>query len=119
MNVTAAQWMVVAFLLGACATDTPQGTTFDSSAGLVVVDIAGDGFVRCGDRRIPLEAIILELRQRTRRMTSDELARFVVQLRMEPQAEGSDAARNASAALNRLLRELDIMDVGQAKVTRL
>jgi hypothetical protein len=101
--------------LAACASDAPADTVFDSSAGLVVVDVAGDGFARCGGRRLPLDAVILELRQRTRAMSEDELARFLVRIRVDRQEEGSAAARRAADGFNRLLLELDLMEVGQVE----
>lgn len=99
-------------VLTACAAEAPP-TSFDDSAGIVVVEIGPDGFVQCGGRRMPLEACVLELRQRARGMTSDELGRFVVQLRTVPQPPRSEAEANAARALNRLLGELQIMGVRQ------
>ena len=101
--------------LAGCASDAPAGIDFDSSAGLVVVDVAGDGFVRCGERRLPLEALVLELRQRTRAMSKEQMVRFVVQLRADPQAAGSEAAARAQASMNRLVDELTIMGVRQVR----
>ena len=82
----------------ACASETPEldhATVFDESAGKVVVVVCGDAFVRCGERRLPLDAMVLELRQRTRAMSRDEVSRFVVQLLAEPQVQGSPAAQVA------------------------
>jgi len=111
--------VLLAATLAACASELPeltQRTVFDASAGEVEVTVCGDGFVRSAGRRVPLEAIVLELRQRTRAMKKDELARFVVHLHAEPQAPRSAAAARATEDIERLLRELDIMDVGQARV---
>ena len=102
-------------LLAACASNEPAGVDFDSSAGLVTVDVAGDGFVRCDGRRVPWEAAVLELRQRTRAMSPDELARFVVHLRADPQEPGSDAAATSQQTTNRLVDEFVIMGVRQVK----
>jgi len=113
MNVR--KWLPGIVLLAACAANEPAGVEFDSSAGLVVVDVAGDGFVRCGARRVPWEAIVLELRQRTRSLSKPELQRFVVHLRADAHAEGSDAAAQCQRTMDRLVDELYIMGVGQVK----
>lgn len=107
LPISAAAW------LAGCASDAPSSVDFDSSAGLVVVDVAGDGFVRCDERRMPVEALVLELRQRTRAMTRDQMQRFVVRLRADPQPAGSDGAANAQLAMNRIVDELMIMGVRQ------
>ncbi|HEX6813275.1 MAG TPA: hypothetical protein VF384_16760 [Planctomycetota bacterium] len=101
-------------LLGACASEAPAETSFDSSAGLVVVEVLGDGFVRCEGRRVPLDTVVLELRQRTRRMTHDELGRFVVQLRAE-RSTGPEAAEGTQQSMDRLLGELQKMGVRQVR----
>ena len=113
--MTVGPWpsVVASLLLAACASEAPVATGFDSSAGLVVVDVAGDGFVRTGDRRLPLEALVLELRQRTRAMSAEDLQKFVVRLRADPQAPRSQEAQRAQAAMNRLVDELMIMGVRQ------
>ncbi|HZN39217.1 MAG TPA: hypothetical protein VFD82_10465 [Planctomycetota bacterium] len=104
-----------AALLGACASEAPANTSFDSSAGLVVVDVLGDGFVRSAERRMPLEAFVLELRQRTRRMSREDLKRrFVVQLRADP-LPGPEAAARAQQGFERLLHELEVMGVRQVR----
>jgi len=111
--------VLLAAVLAACASELPeltQKTVFDASAGEVEVTVCGDGFVRSAGRRLPLEAIVLELRQRTRAMRKDELARFVVHLLVETQPAGSDAAARTGQGVERLLLELDIMDVGQVRV---
>ncbi|MBL8729533.1 MAG: hypothetical protein JNM25_13955 [Planctomycetes bacterium] len=106
----------VALLLGAaCAANEPAGVEFDHSAGLVVVEVGDDGFVRCDGRRAPWEAVVLELRQRTRTMSADELQRFVVHLRADAHPEASEAAARTTRTRNRVLDELYIMGVRQVK----
>ncbi|MBX3465014.1 MAG: hypothetical protein KF830_17735 [Planctomycetes bacterium] len=102
-------------LLGACAGNQPEPDGFDSSAGLVTVDVGGDGFVRTDGRRMPAEAAVLALRQRTRAMTAEELGRFVVHLRADRQQAGSEAAAQCQTTINRLVDELVIMGVRQVK----
>ena len=114
MNTLHAVSLCAAMVLPACASEAPANVSFDSSAGLVVVDVLGDGFVRSADRRLPLEALVLELRQRTRKMSADEISRFVVQLRADP-LPGPEAAARAQQDLNRLLDQLQIMGVLQVR----
>jgi hypothetical protein len=115
MNTLHAVSLCAAMCLGACASEAPADvSSFDSSAGLVIVDVLGDGFVRSAERRMPLEAFVLDLRQRTRKMSPDELKRFVVQLRANP-LPGPEAAALAQQGMNRLLDELQIMGVLQVR----
>lgn len=106
--------MLVCAALSSCATDMPIRTTFDSSAGLASCELLGDGFVRTGDRRIPLEAFVLELRQTTRAMTRSELSRYVVMIGFDASVRDGEAAENISDGREYLLRQLQIMGVRQA-----
>ena len=107
--------VVLALAALGCAANEPEGVDFDSSAGLVVVEIAGDGFVRYDGRRIPWEAAVLELRLRTRPMDADQRSRFVVQMRIDT-ADGDEAAEaRAMRDRDRLIDQLHIMGVQQAK----
>jgi len=106
-------------LFAGCASETPEldrAVVFDESAGVVAITVLGDGFVRVGEKRMPLDAIALELRQRTRAMSKDDLMRFVVQLFTEPQLPGSEAADVARHGVDRLFRELQIMGVRQIRL---
>lgn len=99
-------------LVAACSTSEPAPKSFDDSRGQVVIVVGNDGFVRCDDRRIPLEAAVLELRQRTRTMSTDDLGHFVVDVSTAPQPD-QHAADAARAAMNRLVDELQVMGVRQ------
>lgn len=104
----------VAALLAACASSEPPApSAFDSSFGRTRVVVAADGFVARDGERVPLEAAVLSLRQRTRAMTEDQIARFVVEVSTEPAAVGSVEAANVRAAVNRFLDELQVMGVRQ------
>ncbi|MCK5940537.1 MAG: hypothetical protein KAI24_01105 [Planctomycetes bacterium] len=96
----------------ACASGPPVETEFDYSAGLVTVELLGDGFVRVDERRIPLEALVLELRRATRAMERSELLRYVVRIRLA-KVKGGEAARVQQMARARLLDQLEIMGVRQ------
>ncbi|MFY9341946.1 MAG: hypothetical protein WAT39_05630 [Planctomycetota bacterium] len=103
-------------LLAACASEQPAGTSgFDDSAGVVEVAVAGDDFVLCGGERLPLDAFVLRLRQRTRAMTRDQLNRFVVHIRMAADIPAGEPAKVAYANKNRLLDELHVMGVTQVR----
>lgn len=106
---------LVVLLAAACAADRPANTRFDDSAGHVVVEVAGDGFVRSGGRRLPLEALVLELRTATREMDPDQLTRFVVRLRVAPDVRDGRAAAVAQDGMNRLVDQLMIMGVRQVE----
>lgn len=106
----------VALLLAGCAADVPGSSTdFDESAGVVRVKVLGDGFVETAGERVPLESVILTLRQRARAMSRDERARFVVQLDAAPFAATADAKKRTAADLDRMLRELQIMGIQQVR----
>ncbi len=116
MNVCRASSWACAVLLAACASERPANTSgFDDSAGLVEIFVAGDGFVQCAGERLPLDAVVLQLRQRTRTMTRDQLSRFVVQWRVAEGVVDGPAAKVANDGMNRLLRELEVMGVTQAR----
>ena len=100
-------------VLCACAGPLPVSTNFDSSGGVVAVEILGDGFVRTDDRRIPLEAFVLELRQATRRMQAEQLLRFVVRARIATNLDDRATAQMASDGREYLVKQLQIMGVRQ------
>jgi len=95
---------------------TFSGSAFDSGAGLTACEILGDGFVRTGNRRIPVEAFVLELRQVTRDMTADELLRYAVKISFASGITETDgaAAQNMAECREFLIAQLYIMGVGQA-----
>ena len=101
-------------VLAACMKDVPFNTTFDSSAGTASCEILGDGFVRTGDRRIPLEAFVFELRQVTRALSKEERLRFSVVWRITPDLPDEAAAKIASDGNNYLMLQLQIMGIRQA-----
>lgn len=103
----------VAALLTACAVDEPAATAFDRSAGQAEVEVAGDGFGRLEGERLPLDAIVLRLRQQMRTLSADQRARFVVRLRLHPGVAGDEAAAAARAGMNRLVDEAWVMGVRQ------
>ena len=104
---------VLCVLLAACASDAPR-TDFDDGAGSATVVVAADGFVELDGRRMPFEAAVLELRQRTRRMPAADLAQhFVVNICAGPAADAEQQQR-IIAGVNLWLDQLQIMGVKQA-----
>jgi hypothetical protein len=114
-----ARWSWIAWLAaataGACSTAEYEpeqalaaAIASEASERLVVL-VLGDGFVRTGDRRIPLELLVLELRQRTRSMTAGQRAGLCVAIGLAPDG-GEQAVRDAE----RLLDQLQVMGVGMA-----
>lgn len=100
-------------VLAACVKDVPFKTSFDSSAGMASCEILGDGFVRTGDRRIPLEAFVLELRQVIRALSKEERLRYSVAWRITPDLPNEAAAKIASDGNNYLMLQLQIMGIRQ------
>lgn len=104
------------WLLPACSTEAPYETAFDQSGGTIDVEVLGDGFVRSGNRRLPLDLLVLELRQRMRTIDDGLRDRIVVRLKVAPGIVAGPQAKVAREGLNRLIDELGIMDVGQVVV---
>lgn len=102
--------LVVTTLFAACASELPFTTSFDT-AGAVVVEVLGDGFVRVGERRMPLETFVLEARWKTRQMTKEERLLFAVHLRISADVQTGESARLAIRGRDRLLDELYVMGV--------
>jgi hypothetical protein len=111
----AAALSAAALLAAGCASDGPvKGGGFDDSAGRAVVALRGDGFCLLDGVRMPFDAMLLRLRVRTRAFDDAALLRFVV--RIEAPRDVSDAARAAvQRDLDRLVQELNIMDVAQVE----
>ena len=114
MNVHSASMAVAAsLLLAACASEAPAvASSFDSSAGKVVVTVLGDGFVLLDGVRMPLDAAVLRLRFRARELSADERRRFVVKLVPGPGIT-DDVKPRLVADCNRLAHELDVMEIEQ------
>ena len=115
MNGRQHAWLGLCLLAG-CATGRPDVVhEFDSSAGYVEVFAADDGFASYEGQRLPIDAVILRLRQRLRAMTAEQRGRFVVHLLLAEGITSDTGKATAFAGLNRLLDELTVMGVQQAK----
>lgn len=98
-------------LLASCASSEPLNMSLGAADEVVDVAVLGDGFVRQGTRRIPREAFVLELRQRGRAMTSEQLDALRVQVWLL-----RDGGDTTAADADWLLGQLQIIGVGQARM---
>lgn len=114
-STTAGALFAAALLAAACASNEPsRGGAFDDSAGRAVVTLRGDGFCALDGARMPFDAMLLRLRLRARALDDASLLRFVV--RVEAPRDAPEATRAAvQRDLDRLIQELDIMDVAQVE----
>lgn len=94
------------FGLSACASEADlKEPKIEVDPGMgVEVQVLGDGFVRTGGERIPLEAFVLRTRQRVRALPPAERAKFWVRIKVDPKA--GDAAQ---PFVSRLTSELHLM----------
>jgi hypothetical protein len=108
-------WLAAAclFAAGCAATADADPTRFDSSAGSLEWRVHGDGFLQWDQRRMPVDAAILQLRLQTRAMAPEAVLQLVVQVSPAPVAGYEDAA---AEEVQRLLRELQIMGVRQVRL---
>lgn len=103
--------VLLAGLLAGCATEPAPQSVFDGTATSHELVVLGDGFVRTGARRIPLEAAVLELRLQTRALPPAERNALVVHVRLAP-----SPGPTAPTDWNRLLRELEILGIKQLRL---
>jgi hypothetical protein len=118
MNATACRCVLLLCAgLAACASN--EGAAADANAELPAsaeVVLLGDGFARLDGARMPFDAAVLRLRLRTRQLTAEQRAAFVVAVQ-DGDALSEAAARQAEADRNRLFDELNAMDVGGARLS--
>lgn len=99
--------------VGCTATEPNQPTAFDHSGGEARVVLAADGFGTLDGERMPLEAIVLRLRLRTRAMAPEQLRGFVVWLFVPAEVADAAAERRVMESKERMVLEIDIMGVRQ------
>jgi hypothetical protein len=97
--------------VAACASEEMAAPELPPATEIVAVQVIGDGFVRCAERRLPLELFVLELRQRVRAMARDDVAGLRVEIGVEP-AGGEQAWRGAE----RIVDELQVMGIRQVRL---
>lgn len=110
MRPTARTGLVAVAFTAACASESAE-PSLGYAAEVVEVRVLGDGFVRTGDRRLPLEALVLELRQRARAMDATARLQFRVDVAVDP-----DGGEVAAHGADLLLEQLQILGVRQARV---
>jgi hypothetical protein len=109
---------VAAALLAACASEpgtdaARQAAEAQAVTETIDVRMLGGGFVSTGGRRIPVDALVLELRQRARTMDATARRGLLVDV-----AVADDAGANAERDLGRLMDQLQILGVGYATIHR-
>ena len=102
--------------VGCASSEAGAPSAFDRSAGEARVVVGPDGFGTLDGQRMPLEAIVLRLRQRTRGLGVKAMGSFVVALGVQGNVTEADGARRMQADFDRMLQYLDIMDVEQVKL---
>lgn len=115
MNTRPGMATALALLAVGCASEAPEPASFDSSKGVVQVEIGGDGFARLDGRRLPLEAVVLELRWQTRPMSRDERLQYVVRVGAADVADEAGKAAQRDA-IQRFFDELELMGVKQIQL---
>jgi hypothetical protein len=108
---------VLGWLLAACASGEGQSpSAFERGAGEARVVLGPDGFGTLDGQRMPFEAIVLRLRHRTRGLGLDAMHRFVVAVGQQQGVTDEVAVRRMQIDLDRLLQQLDIMEVEQVEL---
>jgi hypothetical protein len=107
-----------AAVLAACASEPGTDAARQAAEAQAVTEkidvrMLGGGFVSTGGRRIPVDALVLELRQRTRAMDAAARLGLLVDV-----AVADDAGANAERDLGRLMDQLQILGVRQATIHR-
>lgn len=113
--------LLVGWFLAGCAAacagaEVTSPSAFDRSSGVAQVVVGTDGFGTLDGERMPIEAIVLRLRVRTRELGLDAMARFVVAMRMQDGVGDAAALRGMQADWERLLQQLRIMGVRQVEM---
>jgi len=101
--------LAIAVLLGACASNEPEGAKLAPITATVEVEVRGDGFVVTDGRRIARERFVVELRLRVRAMGPVAADGVRVEISI-----AKDATDSATRDAEWILDQLQIMGVGQA-----
>lgn len=116
MNARAAGWLFACCAASCMSTELSSPSEFDRSAGEARVVVGPDGFGTLDGQRMPFEAIVLRLRHRTRALGLDAMPRFVVMLGQRQGVTDATAAARMQTDFDRMLQQLDIMEVGQVEL---
>jgi hypothetical protein len=107
----------LALVLASCASE-PLDMSLAAATSQIDVTVLGDGFVRTGARRLPQEAFVLELRQKTRAMSREARAGLRVVIAADDRS-GDDAqpdiAADVATDVAWLIDQLGIMKVEQVQ----
>jgi hypothetical protein len=112
LTLTFGLWLWAA----SCSTEPGAPKDSDLTAGQAEVVIGADGFGTLDGVRMPWEAIVLRLRQRVRALPPGAATEFLVRLGVQGGALDPDARRRVEQDRERMLQQLDIMDVGHVQL---
>lgn len=115
MNGRRGSWSCAGLLViavAACASDVGAPRDSDHSAGQATVVIGPDGFGTLDGERMPWERIVLSLRWRVRALPPGGSDEFVVRLGMQQGVVDAAGLRRMQEDHDRMLQQLDVMDVG-------
>lgn len=102
--------------VAACSTEPAAPPDSDLSAGQAEVLVGPDGFGTLDGVRLPWEAIVLRLRQRVRALPPGADTEFLVRLGVQAGVTDANARRRMQQDHERMLQQLDIMDVGHVQL---
>ena len=108
MNLRGALCLCLPLLVGCGATPSTLPNMPAVAEGIEVV-VYGNGFVRVDGRRMPLDLLVLDLRQRVRTMESSERGGLRVEINVD--LDGGLPARDACERLVDQLQIMGIMNV--------
>ncbi|MBK8097430.1 MAG: hypothetical protein IPK26_10000 [Planctomycetes bacterium] len=100
----------LAALLAACVGPEDTGWPIDESGDHVTVTVLDNDWVRVGDRRLPVDLFLLEMRQRTRPLPPEEARRMIVHILVE-----APATLDVRHVIDRLADQLFIAGIRQIR----
>ena len=98
-------WLCLPLLVG-CQTNETTLPSMPAVAERIQVVVYGDGFVRTNGRKMPLDSLVLELRQRVRTMGRVERGGLRIEINVD-----LDGGLSARDACERLVDQLQIMGI--------
>lgn len=108
MSFRSVLWLFLPLLVG-CQTNQPTLPNMPAVAERIEVEVYGDGFVRIDGRRMPLDLLVLDLRQRVRTMDSGQRGGLRIEINVD--LDGGLPARDACERLVDQLQIMGIMNV--------
>lgn len=110
MSSRVQSWSMVSLLLAACVGPEDTGWPIDESGEQVTVTVLDNDWVRVGERRLPVDLFLLEMRQRTRPMKAEDARRMIVHILVE-----APVALDVQPVVDRLVEQLFIAGIRQIR----